>query len=92
MPNNWVHRVGELAREERVLVERWLGRTLADDETVSLNVYKPHAAPVGPEREALRRQIISQAREIGSRAQEISEEKTDALVDEAFAESRRKPA
>ena len=92
MPNNWVHKASELARDERMLVERLLGRALSDDETVSVSVYKPHPAPVGPEREALRRQIISQAREIGSRAQEIGEEEADALVDQAFADIRRKPA
>ena len=92
MANSWVHRVGDLAREERMLVERWLGRALADDETVSLNVYKRHPAPAGPQCEALRREIISQAREIGARAQGIGEEEADALVNEAFAESRRKPA
>lgn len=92
MPNNWVHRVRDLAREERMLVERLLGRALSDDETVSLNVYTPHPAPAGPEREALRREIISQAREIGSRAQGIAEEEADALVDQAIADIRRKPA
>lgn len=92
MPNNWVHRVRDLAREERMLVERLLGRALSDDDTVSLNVYTPHPSPAGSEREALRREIISQAREIGSRAQGIGEEEADALVDQAFADIRRKPA
>ena len=85
MPNNWVHKASELAGEERVLVERLLGRALSDDETISVSAYKPHAAPVGPEREALRRQIMSQAREIG-------EEEADAVVDQALADIRRKPA
>ena len=74
-----------------MLVERWLGRAVSEDETISLNAYKPHPAPVGPEREALRREIISQAREMGSRAQEIGEDEADALVDQALAEIRRKP-
>ena len=91
MANSWVHRVGDLAREERMLVERWLGRAVSEDETISLNAYKPHSAPVGPERESLRREIVSQAREIGSR-QEIGEDEAGALVDEAIAEIRRKPA
>ena len=91
MANSCVHRVGDLAREERMLVERWLGRAVSEDETISLNAYKPHAAPAGPERESLRQQIVSQAREIGSR-QEIGEDEADALVDQAFAEIRRKPA
>ena len=40
------------------------------------------------EREALRRDIIAQAREIGARGQDVSEDEADALVDEAFAEIR----
>ncbi len=91
MANTWVHRVGDLLQEERLLVERWLGRTVSEDETISLKAYKPHCAPAGPERESLRQEIVSQAREIGSR-QEIGEEEADALVDEAFADIRRKPA
>ena len=91
MANSWVYRVGDLAREERMLVERWLGRAVSEDETISLNAYKPHSAPVGPERESLRQQIMSQAREIGSRAPEISEEAADTLVDQALADIR-KPA
>jgi hypothetical protein len=73
-------------------VERWLGRAVSDEETVSLSVYQLHPAPVGPEREALRRQIVSQARAIGLRAPEIGDEEAGALVDEALAEIRRKPA
>jgi len=92
MQNSCVHRAGDLTPEERMLIERWLGRALSDDETISLNAYKPHPAPSGPEREALRREIISQAREIGSRAPEVSEEEADTLAGEASDETRRKPA
>lgn len=65
-------------------------RRLSDDETVSLNVYKSHPAPTCAERETLRREIISKAREIGRRAGEISDQETDALIDDAFADIRRK--
>jgi hypothetical protein len=71
-----------------MFVERWLGRALSTDETVTLNVYRPRAAPAGAEREALRRTIIAQAREIGSRVPDVSEDEADAVVDEAFAEIR----
>jgi len=91
MANSWVHRVGDLAQEERKLVERWLGRAVSEDETISLNAYKPHSAPVGPERESLRQEIVAQALEIGSR-QQIGEDEANALVDEAFAEIHRDPA
>jgi hypothetical protein len=54
--------------------------------------YSVHKAsdlpPACAEREALRRDIIAQAREIGSRGQGVSEDGDDALVDEAFAEIR----
>ena len=88
MPNHSVHKASDLAPDERMFVERWLGRALFRDETVTLNAYRPHTAPVGAEREALRRRIIAQASEIGSRGPEVSEDEADALVDEAFAEIR----
>jgi hypothetical protein len=55
---------------------------------LTLNAYRPHAAPVGAEREALRRNIIAQAREIGLRGSDVSEDEADTLADEAFAEIR----
>jgi hypothetical protein len=88
MPNHSVHKASDLAPDERMFVERWLGRALFRDETVTLNAYRPHAAPAGAEREALRRRIVAQASEIGSRGPEVSEDEADALVDEAFAEIR----
>jgi hypothetical protein len=88
MPNHSIHKASDLAQDERMLVERWLGRALFGDETISLNAYRPHPAPVGDEREALRRDIITQAREIGSRAQGVAEEEVDALLGEALTESR----
>ena len=71
-----------------MFVERWLGRSLSRDETVTLNAYRPHAAPAGAEREALRQTLLAQAREIGSRGPDVSEDEADAVVDEAFAEIR----
>jgi hypothetical protein len=88
MSNHSTHKASELPRDERLLVERWLGRVLSDEETISVNVYRPHPAPNGDEREALRRETVMQAREIGARAQNVSEDEVDALLDEAFAAAR----
>jgi hypothetical protein len=88
MPNHSVHKASDLAPDERKFVERWLGRALSRDETVTLNAYRPHAASADAGREALRREIIAQAPEIGSRSQDVSEDEADALMDEAFAEIR----
>ena len=35
MPDHSVHKAGDLADDERILVERWLGRALSNDETIS---------------------------------------------------------
>ena len=59
-------------------------------ETISVNAYRPHLAPVGDQRDALRHNIVSQAREIGSRATDVSEHELDALFDEAFDVTRGK--
>jgi hypothetical protein len=39
----------EMPRDERLLIERWLGRVLSDDEIISVSVYRPHPGPAGPE-------------------------------------------
>jgi hypothetical protein len=88
MPDHFAHKAGDLAHDERLLVERWLGRPLSNDETISVNAYRPHSAPTGDDRETLWRGILDQAREIGSRAQGSSAEDVDALVDEACAATR----
>src|SRR5256885_17219709 len=85
MSDQAVHRASDLAGAGRAVVERWLGRALASDETISVNAYWPHPAPVGDARDALRRDIISQAQEIGARAPGVTEQEVDALLDEAFA-------
>jgi hypothetical protein len=90
MPDHSVLKAGDLARDERLLVERRLSRPLSDDETISINAYHPHSAPNADERELLRREIVTQAREIGSRVQGANEEDIDALLDEAIVATRRR--
>jgi hypothetical protein len=86
--NYSIHKASELAREERVLVERWLGRPLSEDETVSLNAFRPHAAPGAPDRQGLCREILAHAGEIGSRAPGVTDEEAAALVQEALTAVR----
>jgi len=88
MPDHSVHKAVDLAHDERLLVERWLGRALANDETISVNASRPHLAPGGDQQEILRREIVSQAREIGSRVCPANEEDIDTLLDEAFTAIR----
>jgi hypothetical protein len=85
MPDYTVHKASELAPEERSIVERWLGRNLSQDETISVNAYRPHSAPATGQRGALRHEILDQARTIGLRSPDTSEADADLLVNEAFA-------
>ncbi|HEX3745629.1 MAG TPA: hypothetical protein VHW09_16925 [Bryobacteraceae bacterium] len=84
MPDHTIHKASELNGDERVMVERWLGRTLASDETISVSAYRPHVPPDADLRQTLRRSIVAQAREIGSRAEDISDGEVEQLLDEAF--------
>ena len=88
MPDHSVHKAGDLAGDERLIVERWLGRTLSDDETISVNAYRPHPAPDAADRQVLRRNILAQARDIGSRPGEISDGDLEDLLGEAFGDVR----
>jgi hypothetical protein len=90
MRDHSVHKASDLAQDERSDGERWLGRAVFSDETISVNACLCHAAPTGAEREALRRDIVAQALEIGSRGQDTPEDDVDALLQEALADIRGK--
>lgn len=84
MPDHSIHRASDLAGDERMIVERWLGRAVSNDETISINAYRPHASPDNSKRQGLRHDIVAQAREIGSRAEEIKDQELEDLLGEAF--------
>ena len=84
MPDHSVQRARELARDERLIVERWLGRALSNDETISISAYCPHPPPDSGNRQSLRRTIVGQVREISSRAGDISDQEIDDMLGEAF--------
>jgi len=84
MPDYSIQKASDLAGDERLIVERWLGRALSSDETISINAYRPHGAPDAAKRQELRRDIIAQAREIGSRALDITDQEREDIIGEAF--------
>jgi hypothetical protein len=60
-----------------------LGRAVSNDETISINAYRPQAGPDSSKRQSLRHDIIAQACEIGSRA-DINDRELEDLLGEAF--------
>jgi hypothetical protein len=91
LPDFSVHRASELGTDEKLLLERWLGRPLDADETISVNAWRPHTAPCGDRLETLRRDLLAQARAIGSRAPEMAAAERDELIADAQTEVRRMP-
>jgi hypothetical protein len=88
MPDHSIHRASDLAGDERLIVERWLGRAVSNNETISINAYRPHASPDSSKLESLRNDIVAQAREIGSRAEDMTDQELENLLGEAFADAR----
>jgi hypothetical protein len=68
-----------------------LGRAVSNDETIIINASRPHASPDSSKRESLRRDIVAQAREIGSRAEDMTDQDLENLLGEAFADARGRP-
>ena len=56
MQNGALRRVTELSAVTRQTMEALLGRSLKDDEAVSINVYKP--APTGDHRPQISKQLL----------------------------------
>jgi hypothetical protein len=90
MPDHLIHRASDLGGDERVVVERWLGRALSHDETIIVNAYRPHDVPDNAKRQELRRNIVAQARDIGARAENITNRELEDLLAEAFDDLRRR--
>lgn len=88
MPDHSIHRASDLAGDERMIVERLLGRALSNDETISVNAYRPRAVPDSDRRQELRREIVAHAREIGGRAEDLSDRDFEELLAEAFNDVR----
>ena len=90
MPDHSVQKASDLAGDERLIIERWLGRALSGDETISISAYRPHTLPDSAKRETLRQSIIAQARELGSRSGDIPDQEVDDLLREAFDDIRNR--
>jgi hypothetical protein len=83
--------VSELAPDERVVLERILGRALEDTELVGVttNLVKP--APEGAEREEAWKRMLEGMREMQEHFAGVPEEELYALIDEAIDYVRHNP-
>ena len=89
MQNGALRKVTELAVDTRHAMEDIIGRSLEEDEAISINVYKP--APTGLARDEASRRLLARIDKTAQRAQGASEKKIDAAIDEAVDHVRHHP-
>ena len=88
MPSVLVHRASELRIETRTALEAELGRSLQDDEEVSIMTFVPHTAPTGEARRKAGRNLQDHFHRIDQKLKGASPEKTAEALDEAIRNVR----
>ena len=89
MQNGALHKVAELSADTRHAMESLLGRSLQEDEGISINVYKP--APTGEAREEASRRLLERIDKTAQKVKGVPEEEIDAAIDEAADYVRHHP-
>jgi hypothetical protein len=81
MQNGALRKVTELSNDTRHAVESILGRSLREDEAITINVYKP--APIGAARQQATQRLLERIDKTAERVQGIPDSEVDAAIDEA---------
>ncbi|MBI4906875.1 MAG: hypothetical protein HY820_24820 [Acidobacteria bacterium] len=86
-----VHHVKDLSAEQRRAIENLLGRTLLEEESLTIRPARMlKDAPVGEVRTRLFGQYRQDLDRLADRVKDVPEEELDAAVDEALRHIRRK--
>ena len=91
MQKSAVHKTRDLSPELRLAVETLLGKTLDEDETVTLRASKGYIikeAPTGKAREESFQRLSEHLDKMAERVKDVPEEELNTLIDEAVAETR----
>jgi hypothetical protein len=88
MENVSINRARDLPASARSAVENLLGRSLRDDEEVSIMALDPHPAPVGEARQASAERLRGALDQLAHKAGDVAAEEFDAVVDEAMTHIR----
>jgi hypothetical protein len=81
MQNGALRKVAELSADMRHAMEGILGRSLQEDEAVSITTYK--LAPQGKAREEASGHLLKRIDKTAQRVEGVPEEQIDAAIDEA---------
>ena len=88
MPNVLTHKASELKAQTRVALEAELGRSLQDDEEVSIMVFVPHDAPMGKARAEAGNRLRAYLQRMDAKSQGAATEQTEDALNEALRHAR----
>lgn len=88
MPNVLIHKASELKPETRAAVEAELGRSLQDDEEVSIMAFVTHEAPTGKARTVAGRKLQDHLDRIDQKTKSVPEQEKEEALDEALHKAR----
>jgi len=84
MPDVLIHKAWELKPETRAAVEAELGRSLRDDEDVSIMAFGTHEAPEGEARARAGQKLENYFKKIDEQTANVSDEDAEAALQEAL--------
>jgi len=89
MSNGALHKVTDLKSDTRHAMEAVIGRSLQEDEVITVNVFK--SAPTGQARDWASRRLLDRVDRTARKARGIPEGDVDAAIDEAVDHVRHDP-
>ena len=88
MPNVLIHKASEMKPQMRAALEAELGRSLKDDEEVSIMAFEPHPAPIGQARKRAARGLEEHFNRVDQKTKDIPDEEMEEILDEALRNVR----
>jgi hypothetical protein len=84
MPNVLIHKASEMHPQMRAALEAELGRSLKDDEQVSIMAFEPHPAPIEEARRQAARGLQEHFNRTDQKAKDIPDKEMEETVNEAI--------
>jgi hypothetical protein len=83
-----IHKANELKPQTRAAVEAELGRSLKDDEDVSIMAFSPHEAPTGEARREAGQKLEEYFKRIDSCSSKVTDEEAESALGESIKKVR----
>ena len=84
MEQSALHSARRLSPPVRSALEQLLGRTLSDNEAISVRAYQPHEAPSLEQQQAVADELRRYFAEIDEKTKDIPENEQEEILDEAI--------